>query len=841
MTLPRSSFSSAVCCSVLTVLLLLIGGKSIAQRPAPGNDFSKKKSGKTIKGKITGRIVDANAKSPIEFATVLLVDIQTEKHVAGTTASEDGSFKLPEVNTGSYLLIISFIGYQKNELPVAIDLKSPDINLGEIALKSTTKQLDEVVISSEKELIENKIDKTVYNAEQDVANSGGNAGDVLRRAPMVSVDLEGNVSLRGSQNVTILLNGKPSSILASSPADLLNVLPADEIKSIEVITTPTAKYDGEGSAGIINIITKKKELEGLAGNIYASAGTRRNNMVLGLNGGRARFGFNTSLSSYYSWPRKGRSDFIRTEDFDGDQRILTENGNIDSDRLGFSGRGGMYYDFNAYKSISGSFRFRGFRSGFDGIYDTEFIDETADEIQQYIRNTNGSRSRVGYEWNIDYISRFARNEEQELAISYKRDGNTRNNESFILQNDILGNDEGLFRDERNINDGDNLEHTLQLDYTHPIENVGKLEIGAKTVIRSVISDYGFSSRADENADYLISADQTDVFDYDQDVVAGYFSGQWEFGEKYTLITGIRYEQTTLRGRFQNTERPFENDYANLLPSMILSRKLGQSSVVKASYSKRIQRPGLRSLNPFVRLDNNRNISFGNPLLAPELTNQYELNFNTFKDKSSLNFSVYYRKTTEIIERFLSILQSGISETTYRNIGESNSIGSNVFASTKFFKTWTVRGGLNAYTYDASGVVFGEAVSNRAVLFGGNINSNLSLKNDWIIDASGFFRGRRQTIQGFNPSFSIFSMGIRKSIWDKKGSLGFSIVEPFFENKVFRSELEGNDFSQISESLIPFRSFGITFRYRFGKYKSSGQRKSRIKNDDQKSGDSGTQF
>ncbi|MEL6560149.1 MAG: TonB-dependent receptor, partial [Bacteroidota bacterium] len=774
---------------LLTAMLLVVASMTFAELFAQGGrpgGYGGRGGAPKIKGKITGTVVDNTTGEPVEFATLLIKDPKTKKDVGGGVTDSDGNFKITDVPIGSYELQVFFIGYEQLKVSLTMTPKSPDVNLGKVKFIPTATELGEVVVSADKEVIENRIDKLVYNAEKDVANSGGNAGDVLRRAPLLSVDLEGNVSLRGSQNVTILINGKPSSIVAANPADFLSVLPADEVKSVEVITTPTAKYDGEGSAGIINIVTKKKRLEGISGNVNASVGVRSNNLRLGLNTGKGRFGFNTSGSAYYSWPRIVKSEFERSDFANSVSRILSEDGRSRSDRLGFNANASAYYDFNAFRSLSSSFRIRGFRSSSDGDFATLFDDMANGINQDYLRTTDNVRLRSGYEWNVDYIIKFPGQKGKELALSYKLDGDVSDNESIIRQSDQIGNDPELFRDELNLNDGNNSESTFQIDFTQPISGLVTLETGAKGVLRTVISDYTFRSRPSEGAEYVQVADRTDIFDYGQDVLAGYVSTNWKLGKKHSLIAGVRYEYTRLEGSFDELPTNFENDYSNVLPSIIISRKLKKFSTLKGSFTRRIQRPGLRVINPFIERDNNRNISFGNPEVEPELTDQYELNYNTFIKKSTVNASLFFRRTTDIIESFLNINEEGISETTFRNIGTSNSVGTNIFISTKFFKIWTVRGGLNVFTYNANGDVDGQSLSNSALLFGGNLNSNLQLKNDWIIDASGFFRGRRQTIQGFNPAFSIFSMGFRKQLWDKKGSFGIRIVEPFFENKIFRS-------------------------------------------------------
>lgn len=815
----------------LLITLLSLSTGAFAQ-PGRGGGFNQ---GPSIQGKITGSLIDAESNEPLAFASVVLRDPVKNKDVNGTITDENGDFKLTDIPVGKYELLISFVGYDLKKQEVELSPKKPDLSLSTISMKGNIAQLEEVVVQGERELIENKIDKIVYNAERDVANSGGDATDVLRRAPLLSVDLEGNVSLRGSQNIQILVNGKPSTMFATNPGDALKVIPADQIKSVEVITSPSAKYDGEGTAGIINIITKKNNVQGIAGNLDLSVGTRSNRAVLGLNGGAGRFGFNASGSTFYSWPQTGGTVF-RREDRESDQvSLLNEVGDSRSNRLGFFGTAGAFYDFNAYHGLSTSFRLRGFNSKSDGTTSTTIDDNINNINQEFRRRTDNESFRNGFELSLDYIIKFPEQKERELSFSYKIDGNNDDQELVLLQEDLVGNDLNLFINELNNNDGINRENTFQADYVHPVGKKMKVETGFKGVLRHVESGFRVDTLNLGTGNYDIDANRTDLLDYDQDVLAGYVSGNTKLGKKMGLIAGIRYERTDIQGDLEVQEgQDFRNDYDNWLPSIIFSYQLSKTSTAKASYNRRIQRPSLQFINPYQQINNSRNISQGNPELDPELTDNYEISYSTFAKGSSINASVYYRHTTDVIESFTEINEDNISVSTFFNVGERNSVGLNLFTSTTLFKTWTVRGGVDVFTYDASGVVNGVAVSNNAVLWNGNLNSNIKLKKGWIIDMFGFYRARRQTLQGFNPSFSIFSMGIKKPIWDDKGSIGIRIVEPFFENKVFASEIEGTNFTQFSEREIPFRSFGINFSYKFGKVDFKGRpRRSKISNDDLK--------
>ena len=301
--------------------------------------------GPKITGKIIGKLIDESTKEPVEFATVVLINSEFGQQLDGVITESDGKFKLADIKLGKYNVEFSFLGYETKVVKnLELTKKKPDINLKEVLLSQENVSLDEVTVTTERSVIENKVDKIVYNADQDITNAGGDAAEVLRKVPMLTVDMDGNVSLRGSQNIRILINGKPSGTFASSVADALKLIPADQIKQVEVITTPSAKYDGEGSAGIVNIITKKKSVEGFSGSVDLGVGTRQNRGVASLNVARGRFGLNGSASSYYSWPNDGTLDFTRIDEFENVERIFSQEGITETSRLGFNARVGAFYD-----------------------------------------------------------------------------------------------------------------------------------------------------------------------------------------------------------------------------------------------------------------------------------------------------------------------------------------------------------------------------------------------------------------------------------------------------------------------------------------------------------------
>ncbi|WMN06678.1 TonB-dependent receptor [Marivirga arenosa] len=814
----------------ILLFLLLFSSLSWAQQRGNWGGGSNSQ----ITGKITGTIKDAKTSEAVSYATVVVKSPQNGETINGVVTGDDGTFKIVGLKLGKYIVEVSFVGYQKFSQEVELTPKEPDFEFNDINLQTDTDQLEEVVVSGQRETIENKIDRIVYNADQDVANMGGDASDVLRRAPLLTVDQDGNVSLRGNSNVQILINGKPSSMFGANTGDALRMIPSDQIKSVEVITSPSAKYDGEGTAGIINIITKKQTPQGFAGNVDLTAGTRINRGVVGINAGKGRLGFNANGSSFYSWPQYATTDFYQKTVVNGVTNIREQNGRNLSNRLGYFGNMGAFYDFNAYHSLSTSLRLRGFNSNSSGV--NTVSQNLGGNESSFDRFQKNNSQNWGYEWSFDYVMKFPNQEGRELSASYKIDGNIRDQIFEIDQNTPLN-----YEVANNINDGNNRENTIQIDYTHPFGEEFKLETGFKSILRDIDSDFTYEFKPEGSSEYQVVDNRTDIFYYNQDVLAGYVSTQSNITKKLGLIAGVRYEYTGLQGSFEEaTERNFEEiSYENWLPSVIVSQKFGKFSSLKLSYNRRIQRPSLRNVNPYEEIGNIRNISFGNPTLNPELSDNYELGFSSFIKGTSINISAFYNDISEVIQSVIfEDPARDATVTTFENVGTQQNVGSNLFISTKLFKIWTIRGGLNANYFMADGIIQGEEVSNNAWLFSGNLSSNIDLPKDWIIDAFGFARPRRQTLQGYNPAFSIFGMGIKKKIWDERGSIGLSIVEPFKARKPFKSELgdPNSDFYQRNVFAIPFRSFGINFSYRFGQldYKAR-QKRSRISNDDQKSG------
>jgi len=782
--------------------------------------------------KISGSVIDAESNQPVEFANVALLDPQTGKPVDGSVCDDKGKFAIVKVAEGTYTVSISFIGYETQNIEnVTIDKKG-DVSLGIVRLGTSAKVLSEVVVEGEKVLIEERVDRTIYNAENDETTRGGDATDVLKRVPMLSVDLDGNVSLRGSQNVTVLINNKPSTIMASSIADALKQIPADQIKSVEVITSPSAKYDAEGTGGIININTKKNNIQGATLNVDAGVGLRGSN--LGLNGNLRTGKMGFSLGGW------GRAMYNINGSFDNSQ--LTKDGNNEtlnlqsadtrSQRMFGSYTLGWDYDIDNKNSLAASVRL-GTRSGKN--YQDDLLTQlyTNDILSSSnLRNSFTNDLNNSVDVNLTY-TRLYDKPQREFSLLALYSKNNRNND---FENRTLEeNGADFLEGYKNLNDSYNQEITIQADYQTPIGTNQMIEFGGKDIMRKAFSDYSYFVDDDGDGTYVPSANTqlTNNLNYDQNIVAGYLSYTLTMGKGYSLKAGTRYEYTTIQAYSQTEDDIDIPSYGVLVPSINLSKKL-KKGTVKIAYNRRIQRPSIQFLNPNIQSSNQIDISSGNPELNPEFTNNYELGYSTYIKGTSLNFTSFVRNTTGSIQRVRTTTPiEGQILTTYQNIGTENVYGLSAFANVNVGKLSLNGGGDVYYTVLDNNI----DTQNDGWVVSGRLFGSYKLEKGWAIQAFSFARGRNIDLQGYRGSFYMYSLGIRKDINEKKGSIGVGAENFFTPEMKIRGELNTPTIEQKSLNIMRNMSFRINFSYRIGKMSVDAKPKRRksIDNDDLKDG------
>jgi len=816
-------------------------------------DYSKyinRGGAQEIKGKIYGKVKDENSKN-MQYANISLM--LNDSIVEGLISDEKGRFLFDNIDVGKYVLKINFVGYETQELKdVEITKSNPVINLKTISLNIVSNILEETKLVDEKPIYENKFEKIVYNVENDLSQNSIDGIDVLTQTPLLDVDIEGNVSLRGSRNIKFLLNGKESSFLkGENVSDVLKMIPSEQIKSIEVITSPTARYDGEGNAGIVNIITKQDKLEGFTAGISTSTGTRVNRTSGNFSYGNDKFGISGRVGGRYGWPREGKSSYFR-ETFDSLgflQSILESNGTTIGNWVGHNSSLDAYYEFNPELNVLSSFWYGGYRKTNEG--ESNYNSSLQGNYNVFQESLN---SDTELEWTTDLVKTFLDNEERELRLAFQLGRHFHNDESFtgeghgmdllqVLETDSLSYD--------NLSDGTGKEYTFQLDYIHPFSQKNKIEIGGKYINRITTVDYRNIIETFNwyKNDYIPSETENinDVFTYNQSVWAGYLSSSIEFPRDLSLILGARYEGTKVNGNYQLSDQLIEqNIYHTFLPSFVLSKKLDFSRTLKFSYSKRLMRPDIHYINPNLIFSDSKNIRIGNPNLNPEITQQLELGFSSFKPGFMTSYFVYYKKTDDIIEDFVSIY-GDTSITNYFNIGTNNSFGLNFFGSIRIPNIMNIRGGGDIYTYNVSS---SENLNTYDLDVEGSVrfvykwylNSTIDLGKNYSFECRGWYRSPRQTIQGTIPSFSMVSFGFKKEFSNKRGSIGIGLIEPWSKYKSFETDLSGNNFIQSSNNQILFRSIQINFKYKFGKLKFDPIKgKSGINNNDLKENEGGGDF
>lgn len=812
-----------------------MGGGTTTQKALPGTAGDQTPKGNS---KISGTVVDSTTNKSVEFASVALVDKNTNKPVDGTMADEKGKFTLNKVAAGSFLLQITFIGYNTKTVDVKLN-KGQDLDLGNILISSSAKMLNEVTVTGQAALIEEKVDRLVYNADKDITAKGGDAADVLRKVPLLTVDLDGNVSLRGSQNIRVLINNKPSTIIASSVADALKQIPADQIKTVEVITSPSAKYDAEGSGGIINIITKKNNLQGLSLNIDGGIGNRGS--MLGLNGSYRKGKGGVTLGGFgrgiYNTITKSSLD--QTSTVNGVSTLTRQTGDGSSEGLFGQYNLGFDYDLAKNQSLTAGVRYgvRNFTTQQDLItrlYNNGVLNPDASSRRDVdAKNLSGT-----VDVNLDYLHTFKK-PQQEWSIStlYSRNDLDNNFDANLMNMDGTPTSR-----QRNLNSNINQEFTLQSDYQTPIKKNQMLEFGAKGILREVTSNYKFLM-AGNSGDYTIEINQPQgALTYHQNIAAAYSSYTYTTKKRYTLKGGLRYEHTFIDASTTEGGPIGVADYGVLVPSINASKTI-KGTTVKLAYNKRIQRPGLQQLNPNFNSANPQNITVGDPSLRPEITDNFELTLSKNIKKTFVNASFFGRVTNNAITqvRVPSDTLEGAIITTFRNIGRQHAYGTNIFANVAATSKINVGIFANIIYNTLSGEVLGidnvsQKVTNSGFTVSGGVFSQATFKNGWGAQAFGFMQGNQVQLQGNQGGFAFYTVGIKKEFKNKKGSLGLAGENFFNKRFTINSELKSPQFNQVSNIYMYNRGVRLTFSYKIGKMTVDAPKKKArsVNNDDVKS-------
>jgi outer membrane receptor protein involved in Fe transport len=810
--------------NILLFLVLICSVYSFSQKGRPGDGKPRPKI-----GKLSGTVKDEVSNEPVEFATVSIFKIKDSTVVTGGITDSDGNFQIKEIPVGRYGVKISFIGYQDKFMgPVFFKPDNPVLDLKSITIATSEDALDEVEIIAEKADLETKIDRKVFNVEKNITATGGSVNDILNNVPSVEVDMDGNISLRGSGNVTVLIDGKPSSLTGGARTAILTSIPASSVESIEVITNPSAKYDPDGMSGIINIVLKKNKLKGITAGIDLSAGTGNSYNASGnfnYRNEKINFFSNYSFRHYRGFRNNENIRNTITND-----TISTIGQTRDGTDLNESHMLKMGLDFYLNRKNTLGFAVTGNlgrreRLGF--IKYNEY--NNVDTIRSYwTRDTYDPTKRKSLDFNLNYQHKFKKpSHDIKIDLNQSIGDNLVQGRYFEqYYNEDLAPVEYPEKEQLQYDNRNNF-FSGTFDYTNPIKKNMKIESGAKATIRNVYQD-SYNEYYDYDSSVFIPNDSlNNTFKYNEQIYAVYGIWSHTIKERFGYQIGIRLEQALTRPTLVNTNDTYKNDYFSWFPSVHLSYKMGEKKnfELTLSYSKRINRPSMRALNPFPNYSDPLNVRKGNPYLNPEYIHSSELGFAHYSKFFTVTSSVYFRYMTDMIQRVLIVEDNGVNVRSWSNLDNGFNFGVEAVMILKPFDWWKMNVSFNLYQ----------------VIFQDNSNTESDLNNEglgWSIkfSSSMYFFKKTMEVQ-VNANYSAprpisqgtilarYNVDFAAKQWflNKKLAVGIRVSD-IFNSKAFEIEYSEANQQNYTKYKWETRRFYVNLTWRFGNLKQKRGRR-----------------
>lgn len=782
------------------VFLIFTTTFTFAQKKTKGNTFQ-----------VSGKIIDKETNQPLEYATVVLKNSST-KEITGGISTENGIFNI-EAKKGIYNITIEFLGFK----PISINNKEilKNTALGTIALDTDANNLDEVEIIAEKSTVEIRLDKKIYNVGKDMTVKGGTAADVLENIPSVTVDIEGAVSLRGNENVRILINGKPSTF--ASGADALKQLPADAIQKVEVITSPSARYDAEGTAGILNIILRKGKALGFNGSFSLNTGIPKN------FGASTNLNYRTEKVNYFSTIGYNYNDspgnaYFETKDIANlpSEYFIVENRLYDRERKNFNSRFGLEYFLTDNASITGSVLFRDSdrftetKINTTSEYDTpsnnslkirkEFEDDLSKQVELDLNFTQNFKTS-GHKLTFDFKHEI--NNEEELA--------TQMGTQFtpILINDTIQKTDAIEHKKRIL---------VQGDYVLPIGENAQFEAGFRS--NNSYQNTDFLVRDDQrDGTFLIDTTATNNFIYNEKVHALYSQYGNKYG-KFSALLGLRMEVTNIDVSVSGTTLSSNKEYTELFPTLNLAYELKEDETLTLGYNRRIRRPRSWFINPFPSRASENNVFQGNPDLNPAYANAVDLGYLKKWDKITFSTSVYYNYSTDVFQ-FIRVNSDDPNTpektiTSPVNIASEDRYGLEFSFNYDLFKWWKLNNSFNFYKNSLNGNGIGEDSENSS--WTTRLNSRIKLpgKIDWQTTTN--YRGPRENFQSKHKGVFSINLAFSKDILKEKGTLSLNVSDLLNSRKrISETNISGVS-NRYSEFQWRERQMRLNFTYRLNQKK-----------------------
>lgn len=780
----------------------------------------------TIKGQV------ASPKEALQGATVALLTIDSTVRAQVATGA-DGFFAVQAPGAGTYLLKISATGYAGfTTAPVVLSEAKPTVQLEKVQLQPSANQLAEVVVVGRKPLFEQKADRMVVNVDASPANEGTTALDVLERTPGVSIDKEGNISLKGKNNVMVMVDGKPTFLSNADLANLLRSLPSNQLDQLEIMTNPPAKYDAAGNAGIINIKTKKSKARGFNGSLTTGAGVGkmwRSNNSLQLNYRKNKVNLFANYSyNYNEWVQ----DMLINRRFVDANKVLLSTFDQVNDMRSYRRTQTAKLGMDLYASQKTTFGvvFTGIYTPTDFIgNNTTWIKDPQGELQTRMNALVNNKMRfknggvnVNFRHQFDSTGREITADADYLGYNI---GSTQGLSSYFYdKNDNPSAPTELIRG--NLPSTINI-YSARVDYVHPLKKNAKLEAGAKS--SWVNTDNVAEFEEWENDNWHPDEGRSNEFAYRENINALYVNAQKQLNPKWSAQLGLRMENTIAKGRQRTTGENFDRNYTQLFPTAYASYKASDNHQLTMSYGRRITRPNYQDMNPFYFFLDKYTFQVGNPWLQPQFSHNVDLS-HTFK--GFLTTTLNYTNTRNIIDQIME--QDDATNTTYvrmGNIARQEQIGLSVAGGYPVTKWWTTNVYANVFNNRFEGEVSGENVSLGATSFMGNVQNVFKFKKGWGGELSGFYRSKTQ--EGVFTARSMAQMTVAgsKQVLKGKGSLRLTIRDPF-NWQYFRAVARYGNVDVNLTNRWDNRTAYFSFTYRFGKMVQSQSRKRATSPDEQ---------
>lgn len=766
-------------------------------------------------GTIAGTLTDSLTGQPILFATVSL--IRDDKPIDGTLSDSLGRFRLANVEHGNYVLRLSAVGYQSAQTPVwTVDTNHLVMDVGRLLLRPDVKTLQAVTVRGQKPLIEQRADGLTFNVESLPIPAGSDASDVLRKVPLLSVDANGGLSMRGSSRIRVFIDGKPSDVYAPSVADALKTIPGESIVRVEVITHPSARYDTEGTDGVVNIITRKLRDNATNGSISGAAGNRSEMLM-----GNVQSKYNqwiVKLDGFYQtyWNRNG--SLLNREA--NSVRFVQRNETRQTGTFAFGGINALY-SLDSLKTINVGYRLR-HTPNRTRLASDNFSAENGRLRPTFHRDIDTPFRSLGHIFTTGYTqtSRDKRTEFSLLGIYFFANLNNRYDLSQT-DNDLTPYRENS--DSRTLN----RELILQADYSRPLAQKGKWETGGKLTRKNLDSDSQFGIYAFDKQQYRNDPVRSNTFAYQSVVYALYTNFSFQINQ-WQFVTGLRYELTDLRATFKQASLRIPL-FVNMAPNLLINRVLTKKSNVKLSYTVNLVRPFYAYLNPTINNTDSLNVQFGNPYLRPELTRRYGLTYSRNGVRLFTDVTLFYNHNQNSIEAIRTARPDGVFESTWQNVGRNRRLGTSVML------TWKPTPKINLNSTFTMQYVHLESpamqLSNSGLTRQWVLNYNHKLPKGYSVDFYGFFDGKNIRLQGYRTGWKYYSLTVSKKSANERLNLSLRMDTPLTRHTFINEETIAPTFRQLYTYRYQNQNIRMTVSYKLGKKEIKNPRVRQAENPD----------